>query len=156
MRRILPMLLALTLLPLRLTAQVDDEFRRFQERERRALERFASHEDSAFAAFLEREWKAFEGFASGRPYTAPKPVSPPRAPAPPAPPAPPGHMATAVRFNAPGTGDVIQVGRVTYTVADPTYIGAAVGQAMPQFRTVAPTVIAVRAPVASTSAPSRP
>ncbi len=141
MRRILPMLLALTLLPLRLTAQVHDEFRRFQERERRALERFASREDSAFAAFLEREWKAFEGFASGRPYTAP---------------APPGHMATAVRFNAPGTGDVIQVGRVTYTVADPTYIGAAVGQAMPQFRTVAPTVIAVRAPVASTSAPSRP
>ena len=138
------MLLALTLLPLRLTAQVDDEFRRFQERERRALERFASHEDSAFAAFLEREWKAFEGFASGRPYTAPKPVSPP------------GHMATAVRFNAPGTGDVIQVGGVSYTVADPTYIGAAVGQAMPQFRTVAPTVIAIRAPVVSPSAPSRP
>ena len=134
------MLLALTLLPLRLTAQVDDEFRRFQERERRALERFASHEDSAFAAFLEREWKAFEGFASGRPYTAPKPVSPPRAPSP----------------CAPGTGDVIQVGRVTYTVADPTYIGAAEGQAMPQFRTVAPTVIAIRAPVVSPSAPSRP
>ena len=94
------MLLALTLLPLRLTAQVDDEFRRFQERERRALERFASHEDSAFAAFLEREWKAFEGFASGRPYTAPKPVSPPRAPAPPAPPAPPK---TRVAPPAPST-----------------------------------------------------
>ena len=82
MRRIISILLAVTLLPLRLAAQVDEEFRRFQEREVRALERFTSREDSAFAAFLERDWKAFQGFATGRPYAAPKLAAPPRAPAP--------------------------------------------------------------------------
>jgi hypothetical protein len=56
----------------------------------------------------------------------------------------PGHMATAVKFNAPGAGDVVQVGGVTWTVADPTYLGADAGQAMPQFKTVTPTLIRIR------------
>ena len=66
----------------RADAQTDLELQRFMERERRALEGFASREDSAFASFLDREWKAFQGFATGRPFTAPKVTTPPRAPAP--------------------------------------------------------------------------
>ncbi|MEK0431035.1 MAG: hypothetical protein RL139_839 [Gemmatimonadota bacterium] len=101
--------LLLALLPFRLSAQVDDEFRRFQEREARALERFASREDSAFTAFLARDWKAFEGFASGRSYTAPKLTTPPRAPAPAAPrvgtvpAASPGTPTAALSAPAPAT-----------------------------------------------------
>jgi hypothetical protein len=49
-----------------------------------------------------------------------------------------------VKFNAPGAGDVVQVGGVTWTVADPTYLGADAGQAMPQFKTVTPTLIRIR------------
>jgi hypothetical protein len=80
----------------RVDAQTDLELQRFMERERRALEGFASREDSAFASFLDREWKAFEGFAAGRPYSAPKVTTPPRAPA-----APPAASPTPAPTPAP-------------------------------------------------------
>jgi hypothetical protein len=56
----------------------------------------------------------------------------------------PGHMATAVRFRTPGPGDALQVGDTRWTVADPTYLGADAGQAMPQFKSVTPTIIRIR------------
>lgn len=53
----------------------------------------------------------------------------------------PGHMATAVAFHSDVKGDNIMVGGRRYTVCDPTYIGAPIGRAMPQFRNVAADVI---------------
>lgn len=48
----------------------------------------------------------------------------------------PEHIATAVRFNVPVNGDYVMVGNQKYTICDPTYIGASIGQAMPQFKNV--------------------
>lgn len=42
----------------------------------------------------------------------------------------PGHLAAAVAFNAPVSGDYITVGGTRYTVTDPTFIGAPVGRTM--------------------------
>ena len=53
----------------------------------------------------------------------------------------PGHVATAVKFNAPIHGDAVRVNGVHYIVCDPTYIGAAVGEAMPEFRYTSPETI---------------
>ena len=92
--------------PTRSAAQSDEELRRFMERERRALEGFASREDSAFASFLDREWKAYQGFATGRPFTAPKVTTPPRAPAPAPSPAPaPASAPTPKPGGAPAPAD---------------------------------------------------
>lgn len=44
----------------------------------------------------------------------------------------PGHLATAVRFNNVVNGDYITIGNDRYTICDPTYIGAPIGQTMPQ------------------------
>lgn len=49
----------------------------------------------------------------------------------------PEHMATAVRFNENIEGDYVMVGGQKYVVCDPTYIGASIGLAMPQFKNVA-------------------
>lgn len=43
----------------------------------------------------------------------------------------PGHLATAVHFKEPVDGDYIVVGQKKYTICDPTYIGAPVGESMP-------------------------
>ena len=42
----------------------------------------------------------------------------------------PGHIAAAVSFTQPVTGDYIQTGGKRFTVCDPTYIGAPVGRTM--------------------------
>lgn len=43
----------------------------------------------------------------------------------------PGHLATAVRFTEPVSGDALNIGGRRYTVCDPTYIGAPIGLQMP-------------------------
>lgn len=53
----------------------------------------------------------------------------------------PNHMATAVRFNDNVGGDYIMVSGEKYIICDPTYMGASIGQTMPQFRTVAGKVL---------------
>jgi hypothetical protein len=44
----------------------------------------------------------------------------------------PGHLATAVKFEEDIKGDYIQLGSDRYLVCDPTYIGAYIGQTMPE------------------------
>lgn len=48
----------------------------------------------------------------------------------------PGHVAVAVRFDEDVTGDYMLIESARYTVCDPTYIGADIGMAMPQYRQV--------------------
>lgn len=51
----------------------------------------------------------------------------------------PGHLAVAVPQRRIGvSGDSVRVNGETYIVTDPTYIGADIGMAMPQFRNVRP------------------
>ena len=52
----------------------------------------------------------------------------------------PGHVATAVAFTSPVTGDYLMYQNNRYVVSDPTYINAPVGLAMPQYKTVSPIV----------------
>lgn len=44
----------------------------------------------------------------------------------------PGHLATAVHFTTPVTGDYISLKGKKYIVCDPTYIGASIGMTMPE------------------------
>ncbi|MDR1003566.1 MAG: hypothetical protein LBL97_00940 [Prevotellaceae bacterium] len=53
----------------------------------------------------------------------------------------PEHIATAVAFKGNVDGDYVLVGNRKYIVCDPTYIGAPIGQAMPQYRTVKAGII---------------
>lgn len=53
----------------------------------------------------------------------------------------PNHIATAVRFNEPVKGDHVIVEGHQYTVCDPTYIGAKIGRAQPQYKNVAAKVL---------------
>lgn len=53
----------------------------------------------------------------------------------------PNHIATAVRFDGDTPGDFVDVNGVRYTVCDPTYIGAGIGRAMPEFRNTAAKVL---------------
>lgn len=46
----------------------------------------------------------------------------------------PGHLATAVKFKEDVIGDYIQLDDGKYIVCDPTYIGASIGEAMPDCR----------------------
>lgn len=47
----------------------------------------------------------------------------------------PGHVATAVRFNdASIRGDYVTVNGSKFLVCDPTYIGASIGMAMPEYK----------------------
>lgn len=48
----------------------------------------------------------------------------------------PGHLATAVAFPEELDGDYFTIDGRRYTVCDPTYIGAPVGETMPQFKGV--------------------
>jgi hypothetical protein len=53
----------------------------------------------------------------------------------------PGHMATAVCFNSKVEGSYVEHNGRRYTICDPTYIGAPVGLAMPQFAKVAAKIV---------------
>ncbi len=53
----------------------------------------------------------------------------------------PNHLATAVEFSTPQNGDYVRVGSKTYTVCDPTYIGAGIGMTMPMFKNTAAKVV---------------
>ncbi len=53
----------------------------------------------------------------------------------------PGHLATAVCFDTEVYGDYTQIDGKRYTVCDPTYINADIGQAMPQFKQTPATII---------------
>lgn len=48
----------------------------------------------------------------------------------------PGHLATAVCFNEEVNGDYFTIDDRHYIVCDPTFIGAGVGETMPQFKDV--------------------
>jgi len=52
----------------------------------------------------------------------------------------PDHMSTAVAFVSDQTGDCLMYDNNRYVIADPTYINAPVGLAMPEFKTVSPIV----------------
>ena len=53
----------------------------------------------------------------------------------------PGHIATAVRFSKPVSGDSIRYNGSRYVICDPTYINADIGMSMPRYRTARPKVI---------------
>lgn len=48
----------------------------------------------------------------------------------------PEHLATAVLFTEQVKGDFVTIDEKQYIVCDPTYIGASIGQTMPQFKSV--------------------
>lgn len=56
----------------------------------------------------------------------------------------PGHVATAVQLQHAIEGDYVVHDGKRYTVADPTYINATVGMAMPEFKNNRPEVILIR------------
>lgn len=53
----------------------------------------------------------------------------------------PGHLATAVAFPEEVDGDYFIVDGRNYTVCDPTYIGAGIGETMPQFQGVSAKLV---------------
>ncbi len=53
----------------------------------------------------------------------------------------PDHLATAVRFEGNYTGDYMMINNEKYTICDPTYIGANVGEAMPMCKGVSAEVV---------------
>ena len=53
----------------------------------------------------------------------------------------PNHIATAVKFAGDYSGDHVMVNGRKYLVCDPTYMGASIGMAMPQFKNVAANVL---------------
>ncbi len=53
----------------------------------------------------------------------------------------PEHISTAVQFTSKVSGDYVNYGQSQYVISDPTYIGASVGMAMPQFKSVSPSII---------------
>lgn len=55
----------------------------------------------------------------------------------------PGHIAAAVKFSQPFTGDTVTHRGNTYHVCDPTYINAGPGMAMDQFKNTIPKIITI-------------
>ena len=53
----------------------------------------------------------------------------------------PNHLATAVKLPSYNKGDYVSLNGQRYTVCDPTYINAGIGNAMPQFKNVKAKVI---------------
>lgn len=53
----------------------------------------------------------------------------------------PNHMATAVSFSSDIAGDHVKYKNARYVMADPTYLGAPVGQTMPEFIGSSPILI---------------
>lgn len=56
----------------------------------------------------------------------------------------PEHLATAVRFNDDTSGDYMKIDGHRYIVCDPTYIGATIGQAMPQYKQTMAKIVKIR------------
>ncbi|MBR0309829.1 MAG: hypothetical protein IJQ97_02980, partial [Paludibacteraceae bacterium] len=57
----------------------------------------------------------------------------------------PNHLATAVVFpDNKAYGDYFRWSNKVYTICDPTYIGADIGECMPQFKQTAPNVIQIQ------------
>lgn len=55
----------------------------------------------------------------------------------------PGHLATAVHFTEEPQGHYMTIDNKNYVVCDPTYIGASVGDVMPQFGNVPAKIIRI-------------
>lgn len=55
----------------------------------------------------------------------------------------PGHVATAILLEQPIKGDSVKFQNKHYMVADPTYINANLGMAMPQFKDTTPKIIPI-------------
>lgn len=55
----------------------------------------------------------------------------------------PNHIASAVRFTGSVSGDSVTVDGKRYTICDPTYIGANIGEAMPEFKNTKPQIIKI-------------
>ena len=55
----------------------------------------------------------------------------------------PNHLATAVSFCEEIAGDYLILDGRKYLVCDPTYIGASIGNAMPQFKQIAAKVVRI-------------
>ena len=55
----------------------------------------------------------------------------------------PEHIATAVCFKEDVKGDYMQIGAGRYVVCDPTYVGADVGDVMPDLKRVAAQVVKI-------------
>lgn len=55
----------------------------------------------------------------------------------------PGHMSTAVLLKEPGE-DSVKIGNKNYTIADPTFINANIGMAMPSYKNSTPEVIGIK------------
>lgn len=55
----------------------------------------------------------------------------------------PGHLATAVYLDDSAKGDYIMVKGKRYIICDPTYIGACIGESMPQFTNTKAKVIVI-------------
>ena len=53
----------------------------------------------------------------------------------------PNHLTTAVKLPSYNKGDYVSLNGQRYTVCDPTYINAGIGEAMPQFKNVKAKVI---------------
>jgi len=53
----------------------------------------------------------------------------------------PLHLATAVHFPENITGDYLTIDGKKFIVCDPTYIGASIGTAMPQYKNASANVI---------------
>ena len=53
------------------------------------------------------------------------------------------HLATAVYFADDVAGDYLMLDGRKYVVCDPTYIGASIGNAMPQFKQTAAKVVRI-------------
>ena len=56
----------------------------------------------------------------------------------------PGHLATAVCFGDDTPGDYMSIGGRKYIVCDPTYIGAPIGLAMPQYKQTPAEIVRIR------------
>ena len=55
----------------------------------------------------------------------------------------PGHVATAVLFEGHVDGDSVTHNGKRYVIADPTYVNALIGMAMPNFKNEKPEVIKI-------------
>ncbi|MCM1151954.1 MAG: hypothetical protein NC209_04855 [Alistipes sp.] len=56
----------------------------------------------------------------------------------------PEHLATAVCFGDDTSGDYMKIDGHRYIVCDPTYIGATIGQAMPQYKQAMAEIVKIR------------
>lgn len=55
----------------------------------------------------------------------------------------PEHIATAVYFGDGASGDSVQFNRKSYLICDPTYVGADIGEAMPEYRNISAKIVKI-------------